>query len=58
MQEYAKHIAEWMSFFGVSERVKETSVQMLKPKPGKCIEDSLQEVKVLLCKNTFRNINE
>ena len=32
---------------------------MLKPKPGKCIEDSLQEVnKVLLCKNTTRNINE
>ena len=50
-----------MSFFfflGVSERIKETSIQMLKPKPAKCIEDSLQEVKVLLCKNTNRNINE
>ena len=45
MQEYAKHIAEWTSFFlGVSERIKDTFVQMLKPKPGKCIEDSLQEV--------------
>ena len=31
---------------------------MLKPKPGKSIEDSLQEVKVLLCKNTTRIINE
>ena len=45
-------------FLGVSERIKETSIQMLKPKPGKCIEDSLQEVKVLLCKNTNTNINE
>ena len=31
---------------------------MLKPKPGKCIEDSLQEFKVLLCKKTNININE
>ena len=31
---------------------------MLKPKPGKSIEDSLQEVKVLLGKNTTRIINE
>ena len=45
MQEYAKHIAGWTPLFlGVSERIKETSVQMLKPEPGKCIDDSLQEV--------------
>ena len=54
MQEYTKHIVagETSFFLGVSEGIKETSVQMLKPEPGKCIDDSLQEVIRRYCVRT------
>ena len=39
-------------FLGVSEGIKETSVQMLKPEPGKCIDDCLQEVTRRYCVRT------
>ena len=44
----------WIDVFllGVSQGIKETSVQMLKPEPGKCIDDSLQEVIRRYCVRT------